>query len=125
MSNVNSVDLRNEIVEKVALILADRLFSAESSRFVSVESSLNEILNSPKTEKAQESGSGLVWENSFRRDLMDIPVGSVRYLSRPRSLSYRQHRARWGRAAYSLNKLYGAKFSISRTQTGLKVERVA
>jgi hypothetical protein len=124
MSIVNSVDLRTEIVEKVALILADRLISAEFRSWVS-ESSLNEILNSPKTEKTQESRSGLVWENSFRRDLMDIPVGSVRYLSRPRSLSYRQHRNRWGRAAYSLNKLYGAKFSISRTQTGLKVERVA
>lgn len=124
MSNVNSVDLRKEIVEKVALILADRLFSTEPRSFVSLQT-FDEILNSPKTEKTQESGSGLVWADSFRRDLMDIPVGSVRYLSRPRSMSYRQHRNRWGRASYSLNKLYGAKFSISRTQTGLKVQRLA
>lgn len=119
MSSLNIESLTKEVIRE---ILLERVFSSKS-KFVS-EFSLGELTNSVKTSNTPKS-DGLVWESSYRRDLMDIPVGEVRYFTRPRSVDRVKHRARYGRARYSLRKFYGADFEFSRTETGLKIKRVA
>lgn len=121
MSSLNIENLTKEVIREIVL---ERFFGTQNlSKFIS-EVSLSDLTNSVKTSTAPKS-EGLVWESSYRRDLMEIPVGQVRYFSRPRNLDRAKHRARYARARYSLRKFYGADFEFSRTETGLKIKRVA
>lgn len=121
MSSLNIESLTKEVIREIVL---ERFFGTQNlSKFVS-EVNLSELLGSSKPVSTPKSNE-LVWESSYRRDLMEIPVGTVRYFSRPRNMDRTKHRARYGRARYSLRKFYGADFEISRTETGLKIKRVA
>lgn len=115
--NIESVDLRAITKEVIREIVLERVF-ATKSKFVS-EVSLGELTNSVETEDRS-----LVWDRSYRRDLMSIPVGGVQYFNRPRKLSATKHRARYARARYSLRNFFNADFKFTRTATALKVERI-
>ena len=115
--NIESVDLRELTKEVIRELVLERVF-ASKSKFVS-EVSFDELTNSDETENRT-----LVWDRSFRKDLMNIPVGGAQYFSRPRSLSPSKHRARYARARYSLRNFFNADFKFSRTATGLKIERL-